>query len=74
LSMPKTYADIVEGMKCERGCRAWRDFAVFEDDDVDMTKSAVEVAKQTAARCERKVRALNSCSSGTNSQKSLGSM
>ncbi|KAK4551949.1 hypothetical protein LTR86_010741 [Recurvomyces mirabilis] len=54
LSNPKTYGDIVSSMKCEKGCRDWRNFAVFHDDDVDMTKSADDIAKKVAAAYERK--------------------
>ncbi|KAK3112208.1 hypothetical protein LTR53_011772 [Teratosphaeriaceae sp. CCFEE 6253] len=64
LSLPKTYSDIVETMKCEKGCRDWRNFAVFHDDEIDMKKSAVEYAKRKAADYERKARESNSFSSG----------
>ena len=74
LSQPRVYSGIVYGMKCEKGCRNWKEFAVFEDDEIDMTKSAVECARQHAARFAKKVRELDSMSSGADSQKTLGSL
>jgi hypothetical protein len=60
LSQPRTYGDIVASMKAEKGCRDWRNFAVFYDDDVDMTRSAVEEAKKRAADHQRRLRTLDS--------------
>ncbi|KAK3112682.1 hypothetical protein LTR53_010800 [Teratosphaeriaceae sp. CCFEE 6253] len=71
LSLPKTYSDIVETMKCEKGCRDWRNFAVFHDDEIDMKKSAVEYAKRKAADYERKARESNSFSCGDSRSTSL---
>ena len=56
LSQPKTYSDIVSSMKETRGCRDWRSFDVFYQDDVDGEISAIEVARRRAADCERKCR------------------
>ncbi|KAK0336951.1 hypothetical protein LTR91_010963 [Friedmanniomyces endolithicus] len=64
LSMPKTYSDIVDTMRSEKGCRDWRNFAVFYDDEVDMRKSAVECARRRAETFGRKARGLASFSSG----------
>lgn len=58
-------------MKCEKGCRDWRNFAVFYDDDVDMNKSADEVAKKVAESYERKWRQLNSFPSTVHSRQSV---
>lgn len=63
LSHPKTYSNIVEGMKASKGCRDWRNFAVFHPDEVDETCSAGEVARKRAADYERRLRHLNSFSS-----------
>jgi hypothetical protein len=71
LSNPKTYSDIVSSMKCEKGCRDWRNFAVFYDDDVDEKKSADEIARKVAADYERKCRILESFSSEEGSKKSV---
>lgn len=60
LSQPRTYGNIVASMKEEKGCRDWRNFAVFYDDDVDMTRSAVEEAKKRAAEYQRRLRMLDS--------------
>lgn len=62
LSQPKTYGDIIYGMKQCKGCRDWRSFAVFEDDEIDMKVSAVETARKRARDYERKLRQLNSFS------------
>lgn len=43
-------------MKETRGCRDWRSFDVFYQDDVDGEISAIEVARRRAADCERKCR------------------
>ncbi|TKA71020.1 hypothetical protein B0A55_06021 [Friedmanniomyces simplex] len=69
LSLPKTYSDIVEGMKCEKGCRDWRNFAVFYDDEVDMRKSVLECGRRRAVGYERKARGLSSFSSGDDGEK-----
>jgi hypothetical protein len=50
-------------MKETRGCRDWRSFGVFYNDEVDMSISAEDVARRRAADCERKMRKYNSCSS-----------
>ncbi|EMC97546.1 hypothetical protein BAUCODRAFT_456145 [Baudoinia panamericana UAMH 10762] len=69
LSQPKTYSNIVDSMKACKGCRDWRNFAVFHNDEVDMALSAVEVAQRQAANYERKLRQFSSSSlEGTGSQ------
>ncbi|KAK0780974.1 hypothetical protein LTR02_001260 [Friedmanniomyces endolithicus] len=72
LSMPKTYSDIVDTMRSEKGCRDWRNFAVFYDDEVDMRKSAVECARRRAETFGRKARGLASFSSGDDGSEQLG--
>ncbi|KAK0268641.1 hypothetical protein LTR35_015376 [Friedmanniomyces endolithicus] len=72
LSMPKTYSDIVDDMRIQKGCRDWRSFAVFYDDEVDMRKSAVECATRRAATFELKARNLASFSSGDDESETLG--
>ena len=62
LSQPKTYSNIVDSMKAHKGCRDWRNFAVFYADDVDESMSAEDVARRRAADYERKIRQLNSFS------------
>jgi len=46
-------------MKASKGCRDWRNFAVFYDDDVDMSTSADEAARKKALEYQRSVRLLN---------------
>jgi hypothetical protein len=60
LSHPKIYSNIVESMKQSRGCRDWRSFDVFYEDDVDMTRSAVDEARKRKADYEKKWGVLNS--------------
>ena len=60
LSHPKMYSSLVSDMKACRGCRNWRDFDVFEKDEVDMNVSAIERARKTAANHARKMRVLES--------------
>jgi len=71
LSLPKTYSDIVESMKASKGCRDWRNFAVFEVDEIDMSKSAEQIARRKAAAYERQWAELNSFSSGSHSDQSV---
>lgn len=71
LSQPKTYSAIVDSMKAQKGCRDWRNFAVFHADDVDMSMSAEDVARKRAADYQRKLRQLNSFSSGGDSDRSV---
>ena len=59
LSQPKTYSNIVDSMKASKGCRDWRNFAVFHPDDVDMSISAEDIARRRAADYERKLRQLS---------------
>jgi len=47
-------------MKAAKGCRDWRNFAVFYDDDVDMSRTADEAARQRAIDYQRSLRQLNS--------------
>lgn len=60
MSHPKTYSNIVDSMKKTKGCRDWRNFQVFYNDEVDMTISAVDVAQKRAADYERRLRELSS--------------
>lgn len=71
LSLPRTYADIVSCMKCEKGCRDWRNFAVFFEDDVDGTKTAEEYAQEKRASFEKRCAQLNSFSSDDNGKTSV---
>lgn len=45
LSRPKHYSDIVQSMKDSKGCRDWKNFPVFHDLEVDMSKSAEDYAR-----------------------------
>lgn len=56
LSHPKIYSGIVESMKQTKGCRDWRNFDVFHDQEVDMTISAVGLARRRVADFDRKYR------------------
>lgn len=67
MSHPRIYSNIVEGMKESKGCRDWRNFAVFHLDDVDESCSAEEVAHKRAADYERKLRQLSSNGESVNS-------
>lgn len=56
LSHPKIYGNLVSDMKSSKGCRDWRNFDVFYNDDVDMSITADEAAKQRAIAYQRQVR------------------
>lgn len=60
LSYPKMYSNIVSDMKAAKGCRDWRNFAVFYNDDVDMSITADEAARKRAVEYQRNLRQLNS--------------
>ncbi|KAK4496320.1 hypothetical protein PRZ48_012300 [Zasmidium cellare] len=60
MSHPKTYSNIVDSMKKTKGCRDWRNFQVFYNDEIDMTISANDVAKKRADDYERRLRELSS--------------
>lgn len=62
LSFPKIYGALVSDMKASKGCRDWRNFAVFPDDDVDMTKSAEDIARLRSAEYHKKMRQFESFS------------
>lgn len=70
MSHPKTYSNIVDSMKKSKGCREWKAFPVFYNDEVDMSISALEVARKRAADYERKLRSLNSF--GSDERESIG--
>lgn len=59
LSHPKIYSGLVYDMKASKGCRDWRNFAVFYADDVDMNITADEAARKRALDYQRKLRQLN---------------
>ena len=59
LSHPRIYSSIVSDMKSCKGCRDWKNFAVFYPDDVDMNITADEAAKQRAIDYQRRLRELN---------------
>ena len=44
LSQPRIYSNIVDSMKKTKGCRDWRNFAVFYDNDVDELMDADDYA------------------------------
>jgi hypothetical protein len=46
-------------MKAAKGCRDWRNFAVFYDDEVDMSITADEKARRKALEHQRTVKQLN---------------
>lgn len=59
LSHPRIYSNIVSDMKSSKGCRDWKNFAVFYDDDVDMSTTADEAAKRKAIEYQKRLRELN---------------
>ena len=58
LSHPKIYGNLVSDMKHTMGCRDWRKFDVFYNDDIDMNTSAIEYAKRKALDYELRLNAL----------------
>ncbi|CZT24714.1 uncharacterized protein RCC_10442 [Ramularia collo-cygni] len=50
LSRPGVYSDIVQSMKENKGCRDWKNFPVFYDLEVDMSKSAEDYARAVRGR------------------------
>ena len=54
------YASIVKEMKTEKGCRDWRNFAVFPEDDVDERYTAEELARKKAQEHQKKMKMLDS--------------
>jgi hypothetical protein len=46
-------------MKSCKGCRDWKNFAVFYDDDVDMSTTADEAARRKAIEYQKRLRELN---------------
>ena len=72
LSHPRIYGGLVSDMKASKGCRDWRNFAVFYHDDVDMSITADEAARKKAIEYQRKLRQLNcSFDSGPSSDRSI---
>jgi hypothetical protein len=59
LSHPRIYSNIVSDMKSCKGCRDWKNFAVFYDDDVDMSTTADEAARRKAIEYQKRLRELN---------------
>jgi hypothetical protein len=60
MSHPRLYASIVKEMKVEKGCRDWRSFAVFPEDDVDERYTAAELARKKSAEHQKKMKMLDS--------------
>ena len=58
-------------MKSSKGCRDWRNFAVFHEDDIDLKVSADEFARKKALDYERKLQQLNSFSTGEDTERSI---
>ena len=71
LSQPKTYSNIIDSMKAQRGCRDWRTFDVFYENDIDATMSADELAKVRVADFEKKLRQFDSFDSREGSNRSI---
>jgi len=63
-SHPRIYSDIVTDMRLQKGCRDWKNFAVFHNDDVDERISADQYAKRKAVDYEKRLQELASFSSG----------
>lgn len=53
LSRPKAHGDIVDSMKASKGCRDWKNFPVFHDLEIDMSKSAEDYARAVRGRTAR---------------------
>lgn len=71
LSHPRIYSNLVYDMKTCKGCRDWRSFDVFYDDDVDMSITADEAARKKALEYQLQLRMLNSSfESGPSTQRS----
>ena len=62
-SYPRIYSDIVSDMRLQKGCRDWKNFAVFHNDDVDTKVSADQYAKRKAVDYEKRLKELASFSS-----------
>jgi len=60
MSHPRLYASIVKDMKIEKGCRDWRSFAVFPEDDVDERYTAEELARKKSEEYQKKMKMLDS--------------
>lgn len=60
MSHPRLYASIVKEMKEQKGCRDWRSFAVFPEDDVDERYTAEELARKKAQEYQKKLKTLES--------------
>jgi hypothetical protein len=60
MSHPRLYASIVKEMKVEKGCRDWRSFAVFPEDDVDERYTATELAHKKSQEHQKKMKMLDS--------------
>ena len=73
LSHPRLYGNLVSDMKSSKGCRDWRNFAVFYDDDVDMSTTADEAARKKAIEYQRQLRAIN-CSFESSPRSDLSSV
>ena len=73
LSHPRIYSNLVYDMKSSKGCRDWKNFPVFDVDDVDMSMSADEAARKKALEYQRNLREINwSFESGPSSNRSMG--
>lgn len=57
------YTEIVSEMKIAKGCRNWKDFPVFHDDDINEKVSADHYARKKAKDCEKKCQRFASFSS-----------
>jgi len=71
LSHPRVYGNLVTDMKASKGCRDWRNFPVFYDDDVDTSMSADEAARKKAIEYQRQWRQINSFESSPQSDRSV---
>jgi hypothetical protein len=60
MSHPRLYASIIKEMKVEKGCRDWRSFAVFPEDDVDERYTATELAHKKSQEHQKKMKMLDS--------------
>ena len=60
MSHPRLYASIIKEMKVEKGCRDWRNFAVFPDDEVDERFTAEELSLRKSQEHQKKLKMLDS--------------
>lgn len=72
LSQPKTYSSIVDSMKKAKGCRDWKSFSCFPDDDIDNSTSAIVEAQKRRSMYAAKMRRMQASYSSDESSDMAG--